>query len=184
MNNAKKLLVVFGFIAAMVVLIHVAKEAGIGVNTSGSAPVGIWHKQKLDRIERGALIAFCPPANPIIKTLVSMRPTLRGSCEGNGSIEFIKPVGALPGDMVTLRKNGNVLVNGVEIPNTKASPEIAFPAGEYRVNPNEVWTFSTYDQDSYDSRYFGPVPISRIKGEAKPILVSGDTSNMTRGFEK
>lgn len=181
-RNNKVALVILAPAIALLGITAALKQAGIGYNNTESAPIGLWSKQKLEKIERGTLIAFCPPNTAVIKHLVAMRPSMKGDCEDTGSIEFIKAVGAVAGDTVTLRENKRALVNGAEIPNTAASPKIAFPPGEYKVNPGEVWVFSTYNPDSYDSRYYGPVPVDRITGGAEPLFVSGKTGDVTRGL--
>lgn len=181
-RNNKVALIILAPAIALLGITAALKQVGIGYNNTESAPIGIWSKQKLEKIERGKLIAFCPPNTAVIKYLVAIRPSMKGSCEETGSIEFIKAVGAVEGDTVTLQENENALINGVEVPNTTADTKIAFPPGEYKVNSGEVWTFSTYNEDSYDSRYFGPVPISNICGMAVPLFVDGDTKNMTKGI--
>jgi type IV secretory pathway protease TraF len=39
------------------------------------------------------------------------------------------------------------------------------------VAKGEVWVISSYNPLSFDSRYFGPVPISRIEGFARPLFI-------------
>jgi type IV secretory pathway protease TraF len=80
----------------------------------------------------------------------------------------------LPGDTVRIIQGKDATVNGVPIPNTVASGLLpAWPDGEYKVKPGEVWIFSSYNRKSFDSRYFGPVDITLVHGEAFPLLVAG-----------
>ena len=41
------------------------------------------------------------------------------------------------------------------------------------VAKGEVWVISSYNPLSFDSRYFGPVPVSKIEGLARPLFVMG-----------
>jgi type IV secretory pathway protease TraF len=41
--------------------------------------------------------------------------------------------------------------------------------GTYQVLPNQVWLVSRYSPVSYDSRYFGGVPISALQQVAEPV---------------
>lgn len=42
--------------------------------------------------------------------------------------------------------------------------------GRHVVRPNEVWVFGFNDPRSWDARYFGPIPISSVRGNLKPVL--------------
>lgn len=177
----KTAVVLLGLSASFITIPYLAKQFGLRINTTDSAPIGIWITKQYHEggIQRGSLISICPPDVPVVRALVATRPLYRGDCN-TGSVDLLKPVAALPGDSV-IAKNGNVVINGLELPNTEAhSPALAYPKGKYIVKHGEIWVFSTYTQDSFDSRYFGPVPIKNIRGFASPVLVNGDTKNMNR----
>jgi signal peptidase I len=42
--------------------------------------------------------------------------------------------------------------------------------GKRRVAPEEVWVFGLNNRRSWDSRYFGPIPLRAIRGVAEPLL--------------
>jgi type IV secretory pathway protease TraF len=44
-------------------------------------------------------------------------------------------------------------------------------SGGYSVPAGEVWLLSGHDPRSFDSRYFGAVPVTNIQGVARPIWV-------------
>jgi type IV secretory pathway protease TraF len=48
-------------------------------------------------------------------------------------------------------------------------PHIAW--GTHRVPSGQVWLFGFNDRWSWDSRYFGPVPLANVRGEIKPVVV-------------
>ena len=84
----------------------------------------------------------------------------------------MKPIVALPGDLVEVKDTG-VAVNGAMVPH---SAPIAFrngaaPLGAYVVQKEEVWVIASSHPRSFDSRYFGPIPIENIEGLAEPIFV-------------
>jgi type IV secretory pathway protease TraF len=73
-----------------------------------------------------------------------------------------------------------VAVNGVLLRNSRAMardeigrPLLAMSPGSYVVGDGEVWIVSGHDPRSYDSRYFGSVPIANILGRAVPLIVEG-----------
>ena len=37
--------------------------------------------------------------------------------------------------------------------------------------PGQVWLFGFNDRRSWDSRYFGPVPLANVRGEIKPVVM-------------
>jgi type IV secretory pathway protease TraF len=43
-------------------------------------------------------------------------------------------------------------------------------SGAYRVGTGEVWLFGFNDTRSWDARYFGPVPLTGIRGVLRPVV--------------
>ncbi len=89
----------------------------------------------------------------------------------------MKPVVARSGDVVSVSKRG-VAVNGRAIPNsapllkdTANRPLTPWRFGAYTVQPGTVWVVSSYHSRSFDSRYFGPISETRIRGRLRPLLV-------------
>lgn len=190
MNRRRFGLIGWGVAVAVAATLTLAHTTGLRVNLTPSAPAGLWHVRQIDAaaLERGTLVEVCPPAAPIV---VAMRERgylpqgWLGRCEPAGVAALLKPVAAVPGDRVTLRQGEPAKVNGVELANTKAEQGIpAWPDGEYVVQPGQVWLFSSYSAGSFDSRYFGPVPVANVRGEASPVLIRGDTATMTIGVAK
>jgi type IV secretory pathway protease TraF len=42
------------------------------------------------------------------------------------------------------------------------------------VQPGHVWLAGSGHDRSWDSRYFGPVPVAGVRGVARPILTLGE----------
>jgi type IV secretory pathway protease TraF len=53
----------------------------------------------------------------------------------------------------------------------QAGPSPGAGANDVIVAKGEVWVISSYNPLSFDSRYFGPIPISKIEGLARPLFV-------------
>jgi conjugative transfer signal peptidase TraF len=160
-----------------------AQVAGIRINITESAPRGLWIMDDSQKLERGSLVAVCPPSAPIVRAMAERSILSPGDCIGTDVQSLLKPVGAVSGDFVVIRERMPVLVNGIELPNTISKPEMpSWPAGTYQVEPGYVWLFSTYNAKSFDSRYFGPVPIENVRGVTTPLLVDGEITDMTKGI--
>ena len=78
--------------------------------------------------------------------------------------------------MVVIERAG-VAINGKRIPHSAIAsrdsserPLAHVPFGVYRVAVDQVWLFGFHDRRSWDARYFGPVPLSSVRGALAPIL--------------
>ena len=86
---------------------------------------------------------------------------------------MIKKVMGIPGDHVTL--SNYVYINGKKINNSiifqKDSKNRSLPkSNDCIVQPDAVWVISD-SQYGFDSRYFGSIPISNVKGFIDPVWV-------------
>jgi conjugative transfer signal peptidase TraF len=125
--------------------------------------------------EPGAkLVEFCP-AEPFASLALSRGYRDQGVCRDGGA-PLLKPVVARGGDVVEVSAAG-IAVNGRLLSNTaplgtdtNRRPLASWPQGHYIVKPGFVWVASSYSPRSFDSRYFGPVPISSIRDRVRPLL--------------
>ena len=97
-----------------------------------------------------------------------------GSCP-DGSEPVVKVLAAVAGDRVEVTADA-VLVNGVRLPHSRPLDRdrggrelLPFAAGEHRLEPGEVWLYSPYEERSWDSRYFGPVPRRAVLSVYRPL---------------
>jgi type IV secretory pathway protease TraF len=88
----------------------------------------------------------------------------------------MKPIVASTGDLIEVMPEG-VSVNGKLLPNsapvpfdTKSRHLAHWPFGKYRVTAETVWVISSYNKRSFDSRYFGPLPLSSMLIHLHPLL--------------
>jgi len=87
----------------------------------------------------------------------------------------LKQIAATPGDSVMLSADG-VRVSGTLRPDSRPLATDSrghilkhWPFGLYLVPSGQVWLVSSSSR-SFDSRYFGPIPVSQIKSTVHPVL--------------
>lgn len=107
---------------------------------------------KFRRIERGDVVVLKAPKNP--------------------DIEYIKRVIGLPGETITIKSNGDVLLNGRLIQEnyiadrTNILDNFCLKADvPYKINEDEVFVMGDNRPHSSDSREFCPIPISSLVGQ-------------------
>jgi conjugative transfer signal peptidase TraF len=158
-----------GLIAAITLL---GFAGGLRINTTPSAPVGLWRIERLDReVQIGDLVFVCPPDRQEFRLAVERNYLPHGLCLG-GFAPLIKTVAALAGQYIDI--SGVVTIDGVALQHSdlRAADAAGRPLPRYpggRVPPGELFLHSDFG-GSYDSRYFGPVPASGVLGLARPLL--------------
>jgi len=168
------LAILTAFIVCLTSLL-VARSHGVLWNTSSSVPRGLYRTVP-DTPVRGALVAVCPPDTPYFRSARAAKYFSSGPCPGGLGL-LLKPVAALPGDRVVIERNGNAItVNDQLLPNSKpvaspTHPELVhpYPAGTYVVPVGRLWLLSTNHPYSWDSRYYGPLPDSLLRGVVRPF---------------
>jgi conjugative transfer signal peptidase TraF len=147
--------------------------AGYRINLTASMPLGIWRKPTA--IQRGSYVAACiPPDTPAAQVAIERGYIPPGGCP-SGFAPLLKQIATFPGDTVLLTDEA-VYINGSLLPSSrtqatdsKGRPLPSFPRGSYRVLPGECWLFATTHPNSFDSRYFGPIPESCIVTSLLPV---------------
>lgn len=151
-----------------------ALAGGVRVNWTPSLPVGLWSLAPAPKALRAGHIAeFClPPA--VAALAIERRYVGAGRCP-DGSMPLLKPVAAVAGDTVEVTAS-DVLVNGRQVVpagiarDSQARPMTPVPPGQYRVAEGQAWLLSAYNPNSFDSRYWGPIPASLVLRVAHPLL--------------
>lgn len=158
---------VFGFLAVCTV-------AGVRLNLTGSLPIGLYVVTHGPPV-RGAVVLVCLPET--WAELASRRGYVPNgnSCPG-GMMPVGKPVFALPGDTVEVTATGLTL-NGRPVANTRplpfdrrGRPLPRLEAGAHVVGAGELWIVSRYSPFSFDSRYFGAVPLADVRARVRLLV--------------
>jgi conjugative transfer signal peptidase TraF len=163
--------------AAVLAALGTAYQAGLRVNTTPSMPIGLWASGSAHTVlTRGDVVTVCLPGGAVLRQAMQRGYIATGTCP-HGAEPLVKPVAAVSGDLVTVSANG-IDVNATPIANTAALPRDEagrvlhpIPAASYRVGPEDVWLLSGHDPRSFDSRYFGAVPVANVLGIAHPLWV-------------
>ncbi len=143
---------------------------GIRLNLTPSLPLGFYITS---RSSNANLVEFCPQGNAASISL-SRQYRTAGTCPDGGA-PLLKPAVAFVGDEVEVSANG-IRVNGQLLPNSAGRfrdhlqrPLDPWPYGTYKVEPGTVWVVSSFNSYSFDSRYYGAIPISAIRHHLRPL---------------
>ena len=146
----------------------------IGLTPSNSSCAEGFYRLVDAPIRRGELAAACLPVNAEQEGL--MRGYLgNGDCPG-GAEPVLKVIGGLRGDEVDVEAgwvavNGKRLANSATLTRDSAGRPLTHVVwGKRRVGTEEVWLFGLNNRRSWDSRYFGPIPLRAIRGVAEPLV--------------
>lgn len=176
MNGKRTLLLATAASLALAVVCYfIAPNTGFGLrlNHSNSIPIGLYRTVKQSNI-----LVFCPDAAVSAETIHRhYREWRRLGAErcADGYEPIVKTIAAVPGDSVVVTPS-YIAVNDHILPHTAAlsfdhqhRAMQPWPPGTYSVAPGTVWVLSTTNANSYDSRYFGPVPDSWMRGYVAPL---------------
>lgn len=87
---------------------------------------------------------------------------------------LLKHIGAVKGDKVLIDEE-SIFINGKYIGPVSQNDSKGLPLpklrGEFKIKPDHFLPIATNIPNSFDGRYFGPVPYKLIKGEAIPIFL-------------
>ena len=131
-------------------------------NASASVPVGLyWRSQTPPRRGDIALVQVPEPA----RTLADQRGYLPAT------VLLIKPVAALTGDQIC-SQDDTISINGDVVARRLAFDSRGNPMPRWtgcRVLDGEVFVLAASVPDSFDGRYFGPVPAQAVTGTLTPL---------------
>lgn len=165
---------------ACVVILAVASMMWGGITTplrinwTGSAPLGLYATSWRAPTASTDLAIICLQGGLAVSgRALGYLPA--GSCS-SGTSPILKQVVAVAGDEVELRSDA-IVVNGRVIDRSQrlvldslGRALKLYPLGRHIVLEGEVWVLGVHRERSWDSRYFGPIPVSSIVGVARPLL--------------
>ncbi|MBO7072124.1 MAG: conjugative transfer signal peptidase TraF [Acetobacter sp.] len=154
--------------------IAVIKQAGFRINTSPSIPLGIY-RTTTSPLSVGSYVLLCPENKEPFITAQKRDYIGAGYCPGGLGYMF-KRVAALPNDIITTPANG-MYINGKLYPDSKPFHHDAlnrmlpiWHANQTRLKAGEVVLMTQGDKNSFDARYFGPLPQQQIVSVVRPVL--------------
>ena len=149
-------------------------SSGVVFNHTASMPMGFYQvRRAAPAVTRGAVVVWCLPTSLVAEA--KRRGYLGGgSCPG-GVESILKEVAAVPGDTVVVDPAG-LAVNGRRLAgsrplarDSRGRPVASVPHGRYVVRPGEAWLWSPHTAHSFDSRYYGALPVAGLVGVARPL---------------
>lgn len=141
-------------------------------NASASVPIGLYAIHPAGRLTAGELLVVRPPA-ALAQFMAACRYLALG-------VPLIKHVAALPGQIVC-RSGRMITVNGIAeaeaLDRDTRGRELPVWQGCRTIQLHEVFLMNADVMDSFDGRYFGPLPDSTIIGSATPLWLPGQQSS-------
>ncbi|WHF58035.1 conjugative transfer signal peptidase TraF (plasmid) [Shewanella xiamenensis] len=154
--------------------VSVAYFIGIRINTSKSFPPGIYIVSKANSYKKNDLVLFCPPNKAVMQDAIERGYIDTGRCESD-TVPIIKRIVGMSGDYVEFTPT--VKINNSELPGSislqvdgenRALPQLP----PFTVSINSFFAYSDYaPRNSFDSRYFGDVPMENIIGTIRPLVL-------------
>ncbi len=146
------------------------KHSGLRLNYTESSPVGLYRV-----LPDGPRYAGICLSKEVLDTAAKAGLQLEAGECSTGKQPVLKPIYlATPEAPVTFGPDG-FTVYGKLLANTApknisrtGAPLSHVPFGTY---PSGLWAISSFNRDSFDSRYFGPVPASSIRFYAVPFFL-------------
>ncbi len=165
-NKARYLAgIIVSLTAVSAVIIH-QMEPVILYNPSASAAVGFYYVSDETSYKRDDFVAAIAPINA--QTLAVERHYL------SKNTPLLKTIYGIPGDEICIQ-NGVVSVNQKTVAQVKKYDSqgrlMPYRRGCGMLHNDAYFLLSTAIENSFDSRYFGPVGEADILGVATPLLI-------------
>lgn len=169
MSGRLKLLLATAAAAALVLYTIDAKPPLYIWNASESVPIGLYRVRPAERLAVTELVVVQPP-EPLASFL-----DLNGYLPVG--VPMLKRVLALPGQTIC-RTGLTVTVDSIEMGDARERDGRGRPLPVWRgcrvVAADDVFLMNWQSPDSFDGRYFGPVPVTSVIGYALPVWTRED----------
>lgn len=140
-------------------------------NASASAPIGLYSLDRATHLALTDLVALDAP-EPLASFLAERGYLPHG-------VPLLKRVAGLPGQQVC-RIGARITVDGVAMGDAldrdRLGRELPVWQGCRRIAEGEIFLMNWSVEDSFDGRYFGPIPTGSIIGRGTPVWTDEDGS--------
>jgi conjugative transfer signal peptidase TraF len=151
-------------LSASIIVLAGLYGAGFRINVTSSMPLGIYRVVDGETPKRGGYVSFCPDGDVAIHALDNgyLQP---GSCM-SGTRPLLKVLVGVAGDTLRITPEG-VYINEALLPESavlakdKNGVALAHKAPVGSIPDGQAFLLANH-RGSYDSRYFGFVPASRL----------------------
>ena len=138
-------------------------------NASNSVPIGLYRLQPATTLAVTELVAIQPP------------DLLAAFLDLNGylpiGVSMLKRVLALPGQTIC-RDGLTIAVDGIDVGQAQERDGRGRPLPVWHgcrlIADGDVFVMNWQSTDSFDGRYFGPLPASAVIGRAVPVWTKGE----------
>jgi len=151
-------------VLAVVAPVGVAPPKVLLWNASASVPIGLYALRPVHVLALTDLLVIAP-SRPLAAYLAERRYLARG-------VPLLKRVAGLPGQRVC-RNGATVSVDGIDLGLARDRDGAGRPLPVWQgcrvVSANQIFVMNWQAADSFDSRYFGPLPRSSVIARAIPL---------------
>jgi conjugative transfer signal peptidase TraF len=135
-------------------------------NASASVPIGLYAVESGGPLKHGDLVIVVPSMS--LAAFLAERRYLPSG------VPLLKHVAALPGEIVC-RHGPIITIDGIAVASVLAQDRAGRPLpiwqGCHKLTPNEIFLLNRAAPDSFDGRYFGPLPMISVIGRAVPLWI-------------
>lgn len=155
------------------IIIYSIKKGKFILNTTSSFPLGLYKITPKEHYQKRDLVSFCATPNPTIERMIKEGYTQPNPNCPNHTPQLLKKIVALEDDNVTIESS--VKINNQPLKNSHlfrrdSRGNLLHIQPSQRIKRGFFWAMSDYNEKSYDSRYFGQIPLENIIGVATPII--------------
>ncbi|PAP92006.1 S26 family signal peptidase [Mesorhizobium wenxiniae] len=138
-------------------------------NASPSVPIGLYRLAPVERLDIGDYVVVTPP-EPLAALLAERGYLARG-------VPLIKRVLALPGANVC-RRGATIIAFDHAYGSVRERDRLGRPLPSWqgcrRLADGEIFLMNWDAPDSFDGRYFGPLPVTSIVARALPLWTDAE----------
>jgi conjugative transfer signal peptidase TraF len=153
-----------GAVALLAVPAAIKMPTTLVWNASASVPIGLYAVRPAGTLHAGELVVVTPP-EPLAGFLAERGYLPKG-------LPLLKHLLALPGQVVC-RSDRAVTVDGtvmgLALARDRRGRNLPIWQGCRVLADGEVFLMNRLSEDSFDGRYFGPLPATSIAGRADPL---------------